>query len=60
MRYFWALFWGFLLANMLTYVVGSMLGTGYDFKTGSILTVILVVMVFVLAAIIPNEPAQKH
>jgi hypothetical protein len=59
-RYFWSLFWGFLLVQMLTYVVSSMLGTAYDVKVGSILTVILVVLVYVVSAIIPNEPSEKH
>lgn len=59
-RYFWSLFWGFLLMQMLTYVVSSMLGTPYDFKTGTILTVVVVALVYVLSAIIPNEPAEKH
>lgn len=60
MRYFWALFWGFLLVQMLTYVVGSMIGTTYDFKTGTILTVVLVVMVYIIGSVIPNDPAEKH
>jgi hypothetical protein len=45
---------------MLTYVVGSMLGTGYDFKLGTILTVVLVVMVYAISAVIPNDPVEKH
>ncbi|WML51570.1 YjzD family protein [Neobacillus sp. PS3-12] len=60
MRYFWSLFWGFLLVQMLTYVVSSMIGTTYDFKMGTILTVVLVVMVYAISALIPNEPAEKH
>ncbi|MDP4103874.1 MAG: YjzD family protein [Bacillota bacterium] len=60
MRYFWSLFWGFLLVQMLTYVVSSMIGTTYDFKMGTILTVVLVVMVYAISALIPNEPVEKH
>jgi hypothetical protein len=60
MRYFWSLFWGFLLSQMLTYVVASMLGTTYDFKTGCVLTVIIVVFVYAISAVIPNEPVEKH
>lgn len=60
MRYVWSIIWGFLLVQMLTYVVGSMLGTGYDFKMGTILTVVLVVMVYAISALIPNEPVEKH
>lgn len=60
MRYVWSIIWGFLLVQMLTYVVGSMLGTGYDFKLGTILTVVLVVMVYAISAVIPNDPVEKH
>ncbi len=60
MRYFWSLFWGFLLVQMLTYVISSMIGTTYDFKIGTILTVVAVVMVYLISAVIPNEPAEKH
>lgn len=60
MRYVWSIIWGFLLVQMLTYVVGSMLGTGFDFKMGTILTVILVVMVYAISAVIPNDPVEKH
>jgi hypothetical protein len=37
-----------------------MIGTTYDFKMGTILTVVLVVMVYAISALIPNEPAEKH
>jgi hypothetical protein len=37
-----------------------MIGTAYDFKMGTILTVILVVMVYAISAIIPNDPVEKH
>lgn len=60
MRYFWSLFWGFLLVQMLTYVISSMLGTTYDVKTGTILTVIMVAFVYIIAAVIPNNPSEKH
>lgn len=60
MRFFWSLFWGFLLVQMLTYVISSMLGTAYDFKLGTILTVFVVALVYVLSSIIPNDPVEKH
>jgi uncharacterized membrane protein len=59
-RYFWAFFWAFLLVQMLTYVVSSMVGTTYNVQTGSILAIIVTVMIFVISAIIPNEPVEKH
>ncbi len=60
MRFFWSLFWGFLLVQMLTYVITSMLGTAYDFKIGSILTLVVVVLVYAISAVIPNDPVEKH
>lgn len=60
MRYFWTLFWAFLLTQMLTYVVSSMIGTAYKFETGLILTAVVTIFVLAVSAMIPNEPAQKH
>lgn len=60
MRYFWSLFWGFLLVQMVTYVVSSMLGTPYNVKTGTILTIFVVAFVYMISALIPNEPSEKH
>jgi hypothetical protein len=37
-----------------------MLGTAYDFKLGSILTLVVVVLVYAISAVIPNEPVEKH
>jgi hypothetical protein len=37
-----------------------MIGTTYDFKIGTLLTVAVVVLVYVISAVIPNEPAEKH
>jgi uncharacterized membrane protein len=59
-RYFWTFFWAFLLVQMLTYVVSSMVGTTYNFETGAILAVVVTIMVYVVSAIIPNEPVEKH
>jgi hypothetical protein len=37
-----------------------MLGATYDFKIGCVLTVVIVVFVYAISAVIPNEPAEKH
>lgn len=58
MRYFWTFFWTFLLVQMLTYVVGSMTGSGYDMMTGSILAVAATILIFVVPLIIPNETVE--
>lgn len=60
MRYFWTFFWTFLLIQMVNYVVSSMIGTSFDFKTGSILAVIVGLLIFVIPAIIPNGPTEKE
>jgi hypothetical protein len=59
-RYFWTLFWTFLLVQMLTYVVSSMNGAEFDFKLGSILAVVVTILLFIVSSVIPNEPAEKH
>ena len=59
MRLFWTFFWTFLLVQMATYVMGSMQGTGYDFATGALLGDVTV-LVLVVAALIPDEPAGDH
>ncbi|MGM0902416.1 YjzD family protein [Mesobacillus maritimus] len=60
MRYFWTLFWTFLLVQMLTYVTGSMLGVGYDLQTGIILTVATTILVFIIPLVLPDGPADQH
>jgi hypothetical protein len=57
MRYFWAIFWTFLLMQMLTYVVGSMIGVAFDVNTGTILAVVSVIVIFAISAVLPkNDP----
>ena len=60
MKYFFTFFWTFLLVQMVTYVVSSMLGIAFDFQTGSILAVVFTVLLFVLSAIIPEGPVEKE
>ncbi len=59
MRYFWAIFWAFLLMQMLTYVASSMIGVAYDVKTGTILAVVSVIVIFAISAVLPkNVPGE--
>ncbi|WNS76851.1 DUF2929 family protein [Bacillus sp. DTU_2020_1000418_1_SI_GHA_SEK_038] len=60
MRFFWTFFWTFLLVQMLTYVVSSMLGLAFDFKTGSILAVGATILIFVISTVIPEGPVEKE
>ncbi|KZZ83735.1 MULTISPECIES: YjzD family protein [Bacillaceae] len=60
MRYFWTFFWAFLLVHMLTYVTSSMVGSAYDFMTATILSVVVTILIFAIAALIPNEPVNDQ
>lgn len=61
MRFFWTFFWTFLLVQMLTYVVSSMTaGAKYEFMPAAIASVVVTILIYVITALIPNEPAAKH
>ncbi|MBE4909350.1 YjzD family protein [Bacillus luteolus] len=60
MRFFWTLFWTFLLVQMASYVVASMIGAAYEFGTASIIAVVSFVLITALGEIIPLEPIEKH
>lgn len=60
MRYLFTFIWSFLLAQMLTYVVSSMNGSSFNLGTGFILSIIFTLLVFVMGAIIPNEPSHEE
>ena len=60
MRYFWTFFWTFLLVEMATYVVSSMIGIAFDAKNGAIVAVAATVLIFIVPLILPNEPVEHH
>ena len=60
LRYFWTFFWTFLLVQMITYVVSSMIGIPFDFKTGSILSVAATILIFIITLIIPEGTSEKE
>lgn len=60
MRYFWSSFWAFLLMHMATYVVSSMIGTSYDFRTANVLGIAAPILILIIANVIPNEPVEHH
>lgn len=60
MKYLFTFFWTFLLVQMVTYVVSSMLGEAFNFQTGTILAVVFTILIFVLSAIIPEGPTEKE
>lgn len=59
MRYTWTFFWVFLLIHMTTYVVSSMRGASYDFMQATILAVIATILVYIVAAILPDGPVEE-
>ncbi|PLT33860.1 YjzD family protein [Bacillus sp. V5-8f] len=59
MRYLWTVIWSFILTHMLTYVVSSMLGSSYNLNTANTLSVAVAVLIFVVTAIIPDEPVEN-
>lgn len=56
MQYIITFLWSFLLITMLNYVVSSVLDVKFVFMTGVIISVVFSVIVFIIAALIPNEP----
>ncbi|CAN2252848.1 MULTISPECIES: YjzD family protein [Bacillus] len=64
MRYIIAFIWTFLLSHMACYLIASMNSVAYqfnEFKTSSVIAVILYVLIMVLAEIMPmNKNADQH
>jgi hypothetical protein len=60
MKYFWTLFWTFILIQMVVYVGSSMIGSEFDFMTGVVLTIPATVLLYIIPLVIPNEPVEKH
>ncbi|GLC87748.1 YjzD family protein [Lysinibacillus piscis] len=59
MQYIVTFIWSFLLVSMLNYVVSSVLGVDFDFQTGAITSVVFAILIFVIGAIIPNDPTPE-
>lgn len=59
MQYIVTFVWSFLLVSMLNYVVSSVMGVPFDFVAGAIVSVAFSILVFVVAAIIPNDPMPE-
>lgn len=59
MRYIMTLLWSVILVSMLNYVVSSILGAPFDFQLGLKVAVVFTVLIFILGAIIPNEPTPE-
>ena len=55
MKYIITFFWSFLLVTMLNYVVSSVLDVDFNFMNGLYVSLAVSVLVFLIAAVIPNE-----
>ncbi|WP_203364182.1 YjzD family protein [Bacillus sp. REN10] len=60
MQYIMTFFWSFLLIQMLSYVVGSMNGAAFTWMPGTIISIIVAVLLFVISALVPNDPVEHH
>lgn len=59
MQYIMTFVWSVLLVSMLNYVVSSVQNVEFVFMNGIIMSIPVAIMVLIIAAIIPNEPAAK-
>ncbi|WP_243291326.1 YjzD family protein [Bacillus sp. FJAT-47783] len=60
MKYVMTLFWAFLLVNMASYVVSSMIGATYEFGTSTLLAVVATVLIFIIGESLPSEASEQH
>ncbi|MCA0172323.1 YjzD family protein [Bacillus sp. RAR_GA_16] len=59
MRYLWAIIWGFLLSNMMFYVLASMQGGHFEFGPASLFGVILAVAAMVVGEGLISDTAEQ-
>ncbi|WP_144509506.1 YjzD family protein [Bacillus sp. FJAT-22090] len=59
MKYIMTLIWSVILVSMLNYVVSSVQNVDFIFKNGLIMSIPVAIMIFIIAAIIPNDPMPK-
>ncbi|MFP3634868.1 YjzD family protein [Bacillus sp. SIMBA_033] len=61
MRFIIGFIWTFLLTHMACYLIASMNSAAYNFKQSSVIAVVIAVLVFVLAEIMPvKQDASQH
>jgi len=56
MKFVFTFIWSFFLISMLNYVVSSINAVPFDFVLGAIVSVVVTILIFVISAIIPNDP----
>ena len=61
MQYIGTFFWSFLLISLLNYVVSAVQNVPFDFMIGVYISLAVSILIFVISAIIPDQPAaEKH
>ncbi|WP_342600428.1 YjzD family protein [Psychrobacillus sp. FSL H8-0483] len=61
MKYIMTLIWSVILVSMLNYVVSSVQNVPFEVVNGLIMSVPVAIMIFIISAIIPNDPvASEH
>lgn len=56
MKFIFTFIWSLFLISMLNYVVSSINAVPFDFALGAIVSVVVTILIFVISAIIPNDP----
>ena len=61
MQYIGTIIWSFILITMVNYVVSAVQNVPFDFMLGVYISLAVSVMIFIIAALIPDAPtAEKH
>lgn len=62
MKYIITIVWTVILVSMLNYVVSSVNNVDFVLNNGLIMSVPVAIMIFIIGAIIPNDPlpAKQH
>ncbi|MTD30465.1 YjzD family protein [Planomicrobium sp. YIM 101495] len=61
MQYIGTIIWSFILITMVNYVVSAVQNVDFDFMLGVYISLAVSVMIFIIAALIPDAPtAEKH
>ena len=60
MHYIMTFVWSAILVSMLNYVVSSVQAVPFVLKDGLIMSVIVSILIFIITAIIPNDPLPKE
>lgn len=61
MQYIGTFLWSFFLISLVNYVVSAVQNVPFDFMIGVYISVGVSILIFVMAAVIPNEPTpEKH